>query len=194
MSTKIKFSNDVSNAEEEAKGSDGRFNVSSRSDSRAYYNSRDEQLVFSVAWNFNTAEAGEYAVYWRNASDSKTLVIDSIGLNGELGTRFKLWYVTGTATSGTELTPINLNKSSSRAAPDDAVVMAMEGGSAGTGIGGLSTDGLIDFVTTGGADGHEELRLKDRLRLGQNDAIAIEVDELTTTAKDVFGVIFGYYE
>jgi hypothetical protein len=67
----------------------------------------------------------------------------------------------------------------------------MEGASAATGITGLTTDGLIDFVYVP-ATGHEEFRLDDRLRLGQNDAIAVEYDE--GTAGDMSGVIFGYFE
>jgi len=67
----------------------------------------------------------------------------------------------------------------------------MEGGSAATGITGLTSAGLIDFAYVQ-ATGHQEFRLKDRLRLGQNDAIAVEYDEGTTG--DFSGVIFGYFE
>ena len=45
-----------------------------------------------------------------------------------------------------------------------------------------------------GIDGHEELRLDDRVRLGQNDAIALEVDAVTSGTPLVFGVLFGYFE
>jgi len=37
------------------------------------------------------------------------------------------------------------------------------------------------------------LRLTDRLRLGQNDAVALEMDTTATTS-NIFGVIFFYYE
>ena len=190
--SRVEYSNDVTRAREEAEGSDGRLNVSSRSDPRAYYNSRDEEQTFSLVWNFNAANNDEFAAYWRNASDSKTLVISAVGLNCDETCTFKLHFVTGTAAGGTELTPVNLNKSSSKAAPDDSVVMAMEGGSAATGITGLTVDGLIDRadVTAGG---HEEFRLDDKLRLGQNDAVAIEV-EGGDGGVVAFGVIFGYYE
>ena len=66
-----------------------------------------------------------------------------------------------------------------------------EGGSEATGIAGIVIDKTVDFVTVG-ADGHEELRLDDRLRLGQNQAIALEYDE--GTGGDMFGVIFFYFE
>ena len=136
--------------------------------------------------------AGEYVAYWRNASSDKILVVSSVGVNALLAARIKLNYVTGTAAGGTELTPVNLNKASSRAAPDDSVVMAMEGGAAATGVTGLTADGEIEFLFVG-ADGHEEFHLSDRVRLGQNDAIGVEVDEIASTG-DVFGTMFGFYE
>ena len=43
-----------------------------------------------------------------------------------------------------------------------------------------------------GAYGHEEFRLDDTIRLGQNDAIAIEYEAGTTG--DVAGVVFMYFE
>jgi len=185
--SRIEYKNDVSRALEEAEGSDGRLNVSSRTDGRSYYISRDTGQAYSVAFDFQDAEAGEFGAYWKNTSTDKDLVIEAIGVNSVENSRIKLWFVTGTAAGGTTLIPTNLNKSSSK----DASADAMEGGSAATGITGLTTAGLIDFVYCT-ANGHEELRLKDRLRLGQNDAIALEYDEGTTG--DFSGVIFGFYE
>jgi hypothetical protein len=43
------------------------------------------------------------------------------------------------------------------------------------------------------AAGHEEIRLKDRLRLGPGQAMALEVDK-TASAGIVEGVIFAFYE
>lgn len=184
---RIEYKNDITRALEEAEGSDGRLNVSSRADTRAYYNSRDKEQTYSIAFDFQSAAAGEYGLYIKNTSSTKTLVVDSIGINSVEASRIKLWYVTGTAAAGTALTPTNMNKSSSNAA--DATVQ--EGASAATGITGLTTDGLIDFAYIT-ATGHEELRLKDRLRLGQNDAIALEYDE--GTGGDFSGVCFVYFE
>lgn len=184
---RTEYKNDQTRALEEAEGSDGRLNVSSRADGRGYYNSRDEKQCYTVAFDFQSAAAGEFAAYWKNESTSKELVISSIGLNSVEASRIKLWVVTGTAAAGTVLTPTNLNVPSSKA----ATAIAMEGGSASTGITGLTGAKLIDFAYVS-ATGHEEFRLDDRLRLGQNDAIAIEYDE--GTGGDLSGVIFGYYE
>jgi hypothetical protein len=192
MSLKVRFANDVTNAEEEARGSDGRLNVSSRQDSRAYYNSRDDQLAFSVAYNMTGAATGEYVVYWRNASPDKQLVIHKVTVGCGEPAKAKLWFVTGTAASGTELTPVNQNKAASRSAPDDSTVMAMEGNGT-TPISGLSTDGLIDIVSIDTAQGMAQFSVQDEIRLGQGDAIAIEMEDLGADA-DTYGVILGYYE
>ena len=183
----INYKNDRTRACEVAEGSDGRLNVSSRSDTRSYYISRDEGGAYSVPFDFQSATAGEFGCYWKNSDTAKTLVIDSIGVNSVEASRVKLWFVTGTAGGGTSLTPTNLNKMSGNASQS----ISMEGGSASTGITGLTTAELIDFIYVP-ALGHEEFRLQDRVRLGQNDAIAIEYDEGTTG--DLSGVVFGFFE
>jgi len=185
--SRIEFKNDFTRAIEEMEGSDGRANTSSRADGRAYYNSRDEEHCFTVAYDFQDAASGEYGAYWQNTDPNRTLVISSIGINSAEASRIKLWAVSGTAAGGTVLVPTNMNRSSSKA----AISVAMEGASAGTGITGLTGEALIDcaYVT---ATGHEEFRLRDTLRLGQNDAIAIQYAEGTTG--DFSGVIFAYYE
>ncbi len=185
---RIDYKNDLTRAVEEAEGSDGRLNVSSRSDERAYYNSRDEGQCYTVPFDFQSATATEFGAYWKNTStNGKDLVISSIGVNAVNACRVKLWFVTGTAAGGTTITPTNLNRASSNA----ATATAMEGGTAATGIAGITGEDLVDFLYVP-ALGHEEFRLSDRIRLGQNDAIAIEYFEGTTG--DFSGVIFGYYE
>ena len=187
MGIEILYRSDKNGGDERALGSDGRLNVSSRTDSRGYYNSRDEGQSYSLPFDFQSASAGEFAVYWKNTSTTKAIVIRSIGVNAVQNARIKLHYVTGTAAAGGLIAPTNLNKSS----PNFASSITMEGASAGTGITGLTSDGVIDFVYVN-ANGHEEFRLDDQLRLGQNDAIAIEYEE--GTDGDFSGVIFGYYE
>lgn len=184
---RVEFKNDNTRATEEMEGSDGRANVSSRADSRGYYNSRDEGLCFSLPWEHTSSEAGEFVAYWKNTSQTKTLVISSSGINADNASKFKLHFVTGTAAGGTSTEPTNL----SSVEPHAAEATAMTGGSAATGITGLTSTGVIDCARAG-AGGHEEFRLGDRLRLGQNAAIAIEYD--VGAVGDTDGVIFGYYE
>lgn len=188
MAQEIGFENDVTGAQSRAKGSDGRLNVSSRTDSRGYYISRDSEQAYSIVFSHPTSANGQYSVYIKNTSTSKTFVVSSAGLNSDLGADCKLWFVTGTAANGTSITAVNTNKASAK----DAELTVLDDGG-GTAISGLTTAGCIDSVKIP-IEGHEELRLDDRVRLGQNDAIAIEVDNVTSGTPNVFGVVFGYFE
>lgn len=183
---RIEYKSDVDRGLQEAEGSDGRLNVSSRSDGRRYYNSRDVKKTFTAVFDHQSAAAGEYSMYIQNTSNTDELVISSIGLNSVQNSRIKLWFVKGTAAGGSVMTPVNTNHGSS----NDADATARQG-SSGSGVSGLTTDGIVDFAFVS-ANGHEEFRVDDTIRLGQNDALAIEYDEGTTG--DFGGVIFMYFE
>ena len=186
--TKIQMENDVTGALESVRGSDNRFNVSSRSDPRGYYISRDQEQCYSMVFSHTAAVDGQYSFYLRNDSPDKDIVVSSVGLNCDTAdTRFKLHFVTGTAGDGVAVVPVNLNRTSSNA----AVATALEDGG-GTTISGLTIDGTIDYVGAHGA--HDEMRLVDRVRLGQNDAIAMEFDENAGGTADAYGVVFFYFE
>ena len=186
--TEITFQNDKTGALERAHGSDGRLNVSSRSDTHGYYISRAQAQSYSLVCDHTNAAVGEYSMYLQNTSTTGLdLVVSSIGINSTTAAIFKLWFVTGVAGDGATITPTNLNKSSS----NDAAATALES-AAGTSISNLTTDGIIDVASLS-AGAHEELRLGDRLRLGQNDAIAIEFENASGT-EEGFGVCFFYYE
>jgi len=183
---RIEFKSDKNRGIQETEGSDGRLNVSSRSDGRRYYNSRDDKQTYTAVFDHQTAVAGEYSMYIKNTSNTKELVISSIGINTANASRIKLWFVTGDAVNGAIMTPSNANKGSS----NDSSSLARQG-NAGSGITGINEDGIIDFVAVS-AGGHEEFRLDDTIRLGQNDAIALEYDE--GADGDFFGVAFMYFE
>jgi len=192
MAVEFLYQDDQNGGDGRVRGSDNRLNVSARADSRGYYNARDEGLTFSVPFDFQSAAAGEFGAYWLNVHpQGLQLVISHIGVNSVEASRIKLHFVTGTAAAGTAVTPVNGNKPSGNTAAASGVTTAMEGASAATGITGLTSDGLIDFLYIQ-ATGHEEFRLDDRIRLGTNDAIALEYDE--GTGGDFSGTIFGYYE
>ena len=185
---RIEFKNDVTRALEEMEGSSGRANVSARTDGRRYYVSRDAGQAYAMTFEHATAGDGEYSFYLQNTSPTRRLVVSSVGVNAVNIARFKLWYVTGTAANGVARIPVNLNRSSS----NDAEVTALHDGS-GTPISGLTTSGIqLDDIRMGAND-HRELRLSDALHLGQNDAIALEMDTATSTPL-VHGVVFFYME
>lgn len=183
---RIEYINDENGSFQEAHGSSNRLNVSARSDTRAYYNSRDVGSTYSLTFDHQTAAAGEFSVYWKNDSTSKELVIDTLEFNAAQNSRIKVHFVTGTATGGSAITPVNLNKSSSK----DADATCRQGAAADA-VAGITSDGVIEFSSVA-ASGHAVVDLKDRVRLGQGDAIAIEMDE--GTSGDFWGTIFAYYE
>ncbi len=182
----IGFSSDKTNADETVRGSDGRLNVSTRADARSYYNSRDEKEAYSLVWDDASSEAGEYVLYWKNTdTNGRHLVIGSVGLNSEKAASFKLHVVTGTAAGGAAATPTNLN----RAEPKVAAATARTADT--TPVTTLTSTVEIDHASVE-ADGHEEFRLQDRLRIGQDGAIAIEYEQGDTGR--TWGVVFGFYE
>lgn len=188
MAQKIEIRSTKGGGKEDVGGSDERLDVSSRSASRGYYNARDKGQAYTSAFNFNLGESGEFVAYLKNTSTTgKQLVIDHVGLNCDSISRFKLLFVTGTVTGGNEITPTNTNPSSSNA----ATATAREGGTEAAGLAGVTPGALIDYVYLP-APGHEELRLDDWVRLSQDGAVAIELEEGTTA--DVSGVFFYYFE
>ena len=83
----------------EAKGSDSRLDVSSRSDGRGYYNSRDNSESYSLLFDDANASANDFVVYLRNdKTDGKHIVIRSASVNGEVVSKFSFVKVT----SGTD--------------------------------------------------------------------------------------------
>ena len=160
-----------------------RMEVESESSTRGYFISRDDAQAFSLVFDDPDAAVNDFFVYWKNTSKDKDLVISSIGINSTVTGTFKLHTVTNTPSGGSELIPVNLNRNSSIDA--DATCLGNSAISAVSGV-------VIDQVICS-ANGHEEFRLLERLRLGQGDAIGIEFDRGAGNTI-VEGVIFGFYE
>jgi hypothetical protein len=188
MPIEIEFTSDKTGSTEKCQGSDQRFNVSSRSDSRSYYNSRDQSLAFSLTWQDASTATGDYVLYWQNTDTTgKVFVIDSVGLNSQYSADFELWTVTGTGGGGTAATPVCLN----RATPKTAQANALTAVTSTVTVG--AEESRMDIVSVL-AGGHEEFRLADRVRIGQDQAIAIKCDLIATSPGRTHGVVFGYYE
>jgi hypothetical protein len=185
--TELTIQSDKTGALGKVLGSDGRMNVSSRYDTRAYYNSRDEGQCYAMVYDHTAAADGQYAFVLRNDHTTKEMVIESIGYNCTNIGLAKLWFVSGTLANGVAVVPANLNKSST----NDAVGTFLNDGG-GTAITVGTVGSQLDQVQVA-ANGHEEFRIGDQLRLGQGDAIALEQDTGTSTPH-VFGVVFFYYE
>ena len=191
-SLEIQFPNDKTGAHETLRGSDGRANVSARSDSRAYYNSRDEELTFALAFLMTLADTDEDFVAWRNASATMDLVISSVDISVFEPVDVKFHVGTGTPAAGTIITPGNMNQASSKAAPTDAAVSAMEGTTT-TPLTGLTSTAVVAYRSISTAQEGIHIEFHDVVRLGQNGTFFGEL-EAASTPGFVLGVIYGYYE
>ncbi len=192
MSMKIEYSDDRGRGLSEVQGSDGRLNVSTRSDSRAYYNSRDTQLTFALSFLMTLADTGEHFVAWRNASDDKDLVIRHLDVAVFEPVDLK-WHIgTGTPAAGTIITPVNMNQGASRPAPTDAAVSAMEGTTT-TPLTGLTSAGVVNFHSILSIQDSVHVEFDDVVRLGPNGVFFGEM-EAASTPGFVQGTITGYYE
>ena len=193
---RIQYVGDDGSGFDEVQGSDRRFNVSSRSDGRAYYNSRDRSESYVATFDDANATAADYVFYLKNTkTDGKHLVIQHVGLNCE-GTYgvFKMVLVDSSVSpsGGTTITPVNNNQAgvAKSATVDcqgptdsDSTPMTLS----------AVTDQLAIFSSSS-AFGSFDFSFDDQVRLGQNQAIAIELDAASATSVRTFGAVFFYFE
>ncbi len=142
---------------------DGRLNVSSRSDSRAYYNSRDlEQTYF---WTSSySATTGDEIIYIKNTSPTLNLYIKSVVVGGVLTGLFEVIHVHDGTATGTTITGKNPNLTSGNAAAATAFGNAA--------VTGTLTGERIAIIRTIATDSLS-IEIHDTLILGQNDEIAV---------------------
>ena len=158
-----------------------RLNVSARAASRQYYESRDEGQVYTASFEDAGAVADEETAYIQNTSTDKDMIIDSVFIGTDILSIWRVKFVTGTAT-GTVVTPTNLNKTSSNAAAANA-----RGGTAGVGSTVDAGDICFVYVPVGSSGMYNS---NESLRLGQNDAIAVECE----TSSDAKITITFHYD
>ena len=126
---RIQYIDDVGGNFQETHGSDSRLNVSSRTDARSYYNSRDEGQCYSLVFTHPTAADTEYSFFLQNTSTTKTLVVSTVSVSSDDILECGLFMASGTATNGVTITPTNLNATSSKAAT--ATALGDESGESG---------------------------------------------------------------
>lgn len=181
--TELKYQNDETNNTQTVQGSDGRLNVSARVDSRIFYVSRDQEQAYVLRIEDDDAAANDLVAYLRNDSKDKLLYITDIHFNAENASTWKLAFGDATTATGTTVTPVNLNRSSS----NDADVTAL--GNAA--VGGVTASTFFSSARIG-ADDLVEYDTKDALILGQNDNLVVEYD--TGTTGDIEVDIFFFIE
>lgn len=159
-----------------------RLNVSSRSDSRIYYISRDNGDAYATT-SIYTAAAGEYNFYFKNTSATKKFYVSSITIGTAVLAIFKITKVTGTAGGASAISITNLNMTSGNVA--DATVT---GDAAVT---GLTAGDVIDVISVT-ADDSKIVDFHDALVIGTNDAIAVEYD--TGAGGTIHITMQGFYD
>ena len=183
----LDFRDEVTNSKSQMGGSDERGNVSSRSDSREYYASRDNRKSFVLRWNDASTAAGDYVAYIQNDSDTDIMVISHASLNAELDTTFQFEEVSGTATGGTSSTLVCNNRANPRVAQATARTADT------TTVAGLTT--VVDMDSANcKAGGHEELRTGDVIRIGGGQAIALKAPVVASGPSITAGALFVFFE
>jgi len=151
-----------------------RLDTSARSASRDYYESRDQGQVYTASMTDPGGQTTEDLLWLKNTSTTKDIVIDNIYIASLAVSEWVLKFVTDpTAATGTNIVPTNLNAASSNAA-----TVSCKGGAAG--VANL-TDGATIAILRVGVGITSVFSFGEAIRLGQDDAIALE---LTTTAAD----------
>ena len=178
---RIQYINDETGNFQETHGSDARLKVSSRSDSRSFYVSRDDGQYYVLRIEDDDAAANDLVAYLRNDSKTKKVHIRDIHISAENACTIKFAYGDATAATGTAVTPVNLNKSSS----NDADVTAFGNGA----VGGVT---VSTFFSTIRVAAGETAEYDVSIILGQNDNIVVEYD--TGTQGDIEVDIFFFIE
>ncbi len=166
---------------EEVHGSDTRLNVSSRSDDRSFYISRDEGQFYSLRIEDDDAAAADLVAYLRNDSTSKLVFIRDIHVSCENAATIKLAYGDSTTATGTSVTSVNMNRSKTFSAD----VTALGNGA----VGGVTASTFFSSFRVGAG---ETFEYGSTIILGQNDNIVVEYD--TGTTGDIEIDIFFYLD
>ncbi len=162
-------------------GSSRRLDVSSRSDSRTFYTSRDAGQAYTWTGLYNSAN-DETVLLVKNTSTTLTLVIVHMEVVSDATTRVRIHLPTTEVTpAGTIITGINLNTASTNAAPADA-----RQNETNNSIGDVIEDTLIP------ANEPHEIEYDNGLRITQNKSLAIDVATGATTLGGA--TIVGYFE
>lgn len=160
---------------------DGRLNVSSRSDSRTYYNSRDLGKTFVWTSSFSAA-TGNHIIYIKNTSTIDKLYIKHISIGGVSSGLFELFEAESGTVVGTPIEGVNMNrikhgKNATSTSCGDAVVTGIVNGER-LAMKRVPANSTLDIHV-------------DALVLGQNDAIIIRY---TGSTGIVDASILGFYD
>lgn len=160
-----------------------RLDVSSRSNNRIFYASRDDGQAYVWSSRY-LVDAGSSILYLQNTSPTRNLIIDEIDVGATSGATWELWTCTtdgaGTVVSGANHNLTSSNSPEARAFGDANIT--------------ANSSGVLVGYAKHGNFGEEGFHTKDTLILGQNDAIIIKRDpgEISTVSGTC--TVIGYFE
>lgn len=137
--------------------------------------------VWSVPFeNIANAGANDYIMYVKNTGD-KDLKVTDIRISCSGATQVEVHGVTGTAASGTTVTPVSRTVGS--------VVSPSATLESGTDITGLTTSGTLFFIHAVTADKTEHLSTSSNIIIPKNKAIAILIETTSITSTGVISIV-----
>lgn len=160
-----------------------RLMVASESNTRSYYVSRDAKRLFNWVFEDASAVAGNYVAYIKNTSTTRALVIELVRLQAANAATWKVVTATGTATGGTAVTAVNMNRGSGLT--EEATALADN-------VGGFTAGSALIAIARHPAESSIVVPFDDTLILTPGTAIAIEYDAGTTGQAAV--TLRAYYE
>lgn len=146
-----------------------RLDVSSQSNPRIFYFSRDFGLSYVVCLEGITAAANDIVGYLKNTSSTRNLFVDDVTMGGVEAIKWKIFKATGTAAAG-ETTAAKAALNLSKGIVAEADIMA-----GNTTITGLTAGDQVGSKRSGALDS-TEIDYHDSLILGPGNAIMIEYD------------------
>ena len=162
-----------------------RLQVSARSNSRSYYQSRTGNTYTIIAADAGPV-AAEYTLYFKNDSAVDNFVVSRIDTYAtDADVVWKLAKVTGTAATAAAITPVQTNTGSGKSA-----LTTCRGGAGG--VTGLTPSTVIWQWYNGVANTTRQMDTGDTLIVGPGQAIALEYDAGTGGA--VLINMVGFYD
>lgn len=175
----IRFKDKITGIWQAARGSDGREDVSARSNTRAFYNNRDKEFLF--AWLSElSCSANDYLIYIKNTDSINRLFVEHIHFGSDANQVFYIHKVTGTPT-GAIISGRNQNY-----AETNAAVGSFYGNAA---VGGLTSSWKSKAVRVQ-ANSNGLWTNSGGILLNDGEALAVQAKN--TASVDV--TIMGYYE
>lgn len=152
---------------------------------RSFLSSINAGLAFSWTSVDPSALAGSFNLYLQNDS-TLGLILDWMIVGNVEAALWKLHKVTGTAAAGNALDGVNLNQSSTNITTDRATARGDDA------ITGLTSSGIILPTRVIATDSKEVSLAQYGIKIGQNQAIAVEYDTGTTGIAEA--CIIGHFE